>query len=38
MGGRHQGPDSGTDLFMAAVIVALLTVLAAVIVLALVSG
>jgi hypothetical protein len=38
MGGRHEGPESGTDLFMAVVIFALLALLAVTITLALASG
>jgi hypothetical protein len=38
MGGRHEGPEPGTDLFMAVVIFALLALLAVIITLALASG
>jgi hypothetical protein len=38
MGGRHEGPEPRTDLFMAVVVFTLLTALAIVIVLAAQSG
>jgi hypothetical protein len=38
MGGRHEGREPNTDLFMAVVVLALVTLLAAVITLALLSG
>ena len=38
MGGRHEGPEPNTDLFMAVVVFALITLLAVVIILAARSG
>jgi hypothetical protein len=38
MGGRHEGPEPSTDLFMAVVVFALLAALAIVIILAAQSG
>jgi hypothetical protein len=37
MGGRHESPEHGTDMFMALVVLALLAILAAVIIPALVN-
>lgn len=37
MGGRHEGPEPGTDLFMAALILALVALLAIIITLALLN-
>jgi len=38
MGGRHEGPEPNTDLFMAVVVFALLALLAVVLILAAQSG
>jgi hypothetical protein len=38
MGGRHEGPAPDTDLFMAVVVIALITALAIVLILAAQSG
>lgn len=38
MGGRHEGPEPNTDLFMAVVVFALITALAIVLILAAQSG
>jgi hypothetical protein len=38
MGGRHESPGHGTDMFMALVVLALLVVLAAVVIPALAGG
>ena len=38
MGGRHEGPEPGTDLFMAVVVFALIAALAIVLILAAQSG
>jgi len=38
MGGRHEGPEPATDMFMAAIILALVTLLAVIVTLALLNG